>query len=256
MSLEKEKYINKILQLLPEGVVAPSSWFAQNGISAQLLHKYAQNEWLEKLERSAYIKKNCVPSWQGAVLGLTSFEHKPFHIGGITALNLQGYAHYLPIGAQNIHLYGTDNPPFWIANLKLQESLVFHKKPDFKQKGLKEYQTSIRNLNIPISSPERAILELLYLTEKGGFSFEFIGEIFEGLTNLRPDLLNELLTACDNIKIKRLFLFFSNHYKHPWSKYIETDNLSLGSGKLQIAKDGKLDKTYLITIPKGLSNAT
>jgi hypothetical protein len=128
-------------------------------------------------------------------------------------------------------------------------SFTFHKKPLFGDLGLKKQSTSIRDWQMTISSPERAILELLYQVGDNGVDFKFVAEIFEGLTTLSPRLLNELLQNCSSRKIKRLFLFFANYYNFSWAKHISKD-IKLGAGKLQIVKGGNYNKTYMITVPK------
>jgi len=249
MSLEKELKLKQLYQLLPEGVIAPSSWLSANGYSAQLLYMYVKNGWLIKLERGAYIRPASILEWQGAVLGLQKLAELPFYVGGLSALNLLGYAHYLPIGKEKtIALYGKKNPPIWIKQIE-SLSFTFHKKPLFGDLGLKKQSSSIRDWQITISSPERAILELLYQVDDQGITFQFVSEIFESLTTLSPRLLNELLQNCNNRKVKRLFLFFTNHYNFPWAKHISKE-LDLGAGKLQIVKDGNYNKTYMITVPK------
>ena len=249
MSLEKEIKLKKLHELLPEGVVAPSSWFVTNGYSSQLLYKYVKSGWLRKIGQGAYIRPNSNLQWQGVVLGLQHLAKLPLHVGGITALNLQGYAHYLPIGEENaITMYGEKNPPAWIKQIE-SLSFSFHKKPLFRDLGLKKQSTSIRDWQITISSPERAILELLYQVGNSGIDFKFVAEIFEGLTTLSPRVLNELLLNCSSRKVKRLFLFFANYYNFPWAKHISKD-IKLGAGKLQIVKDGNYNKTYMITVPK------
>ncbi len=40
------------------------------------------------------------------------------------------------------------------------------------------------------------------------------------------------------IRVKRLFLFFADHYNFVWTKYLYTKNLNLGSGKIQIVQNG------------------
>ena len=40
MSVEKNIKLKQLYQLLPEGVVAPSSWLSANAYSAQLLYLY------------------------------------------------------------------------------------------------------------------------------------------------------------------------------------------------------------------------
>jgi len=98
--------------LLPESVVAPSSWFTANGYSSQLVYKYVKNEWLTKLGNGAYIRPASILKWQEAVLGLQELTELPFHVGGLSALNILGYAHYLPIGGEKtITLYGEKTPP-------------------------------------------------------------------------------------------------------------------------------------------------
>jgi hypothetical protein len=249
MSLEKELKLKQLYQLLPEGVVAPSRWLSANGYSAQLLYMYVKNGWLIKLGRGAYIRPASILEWQGAVLGLQKLAELPFHVGGLSALNLLGYAHYLPIGKEKtIALYSGEKPPAWIKQIETL-SFTFHKKPLFGELGLKKQSTTIRDWQITISTPERAILELLYQVDDKGITFQFVSEIFELLTTLSPRLLNELLQNCKSRKVKRLFLFFTNYYNFPWTKHI-SKGLDLGAGKLQIVKDGIYNKTYMITVPK------
>jgi len=249
MSLEKELKLKQLYQLLPEGVVVASAWFIANGYSSQLVYKYVKNGWLTKLGNGAYIRPTSILEWQGAVLGLQKLAQLPFHVGGLSALNILGYAHYLPIGGEKtITLYGEKNPPAWIRQIE-SLSFTFYKKPFFRELGLKKQSTSIRDWQITISSPERAILELLYQVGDKGIDFKFVAEIFEGLTALSPRLLNELLQNCNNRKVRRLFLFFANYYNFSWTKHISKE-LKLGAGKLQIVKDGNYNKTYMITVPK------
>ena len=251
MSLEKEEKLKQLYKLLPEGVVAPSSWLTHKGYSPQLLYKYIQSGWLKKIGRSAYVRPSANITWQGIVLGLQRLADEPFHIGGLTALNLQGFAHYLPIGGEkSIMLYGTKNLPSWVKNCESSQTFVLSKKPDLGTTGLKKYPTAIRDWQIEVSSPERAILELLYQVEKEGISFKFAAEIFENLTTLSPRLLNQLLLHCNSLKVKRLFLVLADHFAFSWFKHIDKDAIDLGVGKMQIVKNGAYDKTYMITIPR------
>ncbi|MCH9812988.1 MAG: type IV toxin-antitoxin system AbiEi family antitoxin [Epsilonproteobacteria bacterium] len=251
MSIEKEEKLKQLYELLPEGVVAPSSWLTIKGYSPQLLYKYVQSSWLDKIGRSAYIRPSSEVQWQGVVLGLQRLADEPFHVGGLTALNLQGFAHYLAIGGEKkVMLYGSKNFPAWIKNIALPQTFALSKKPDLGTLGMKKNPTNIRNWQIEISSPERAILELLYEVEKEGTSFQFVAEIFENLTTLSPRLLNQLLEKCDSLKVKRLFLFLANYYAFSWWKHIDTDVLDIGVGKMQVVKNGAYDKTYKITVPR------
>ena len=175
----------------------------------------------------------------------------PYHVGGLKALELQGFADYLPIGNENtITLYGKNNFSAWLKNIEVEDKIVLHKKPYLKELGLKNIASCIKGYDLIVSSPERAIFELLYLVEKDGISFEFASEIYEGLTTLRPNVINQLLEQCNSKKVKRLFLFLMDFYNHQWKNFVKADNLDIGTEKIQIVKNGVLDKKYLITIPR------
>lgn len=251
MSLHNDLKLKQLYQLLPKEVVVSASWLEQNGVSRQLRYKYLQSEWLHTVGKSAYIINPQSFTWEGLLIGIQQFVKLSYHIGGLKALELQGFAHYLPIGNENkITLYGTKNLPAWLKNLNIDYKLVLQKKPYYDSIGLKSFSSNIKDYDLKVSSPERAIFELLYLVEKDGISFGFVSEIFEGLTTLRPNIINELLQECESKKVKRLFVFFMEYFNHPWNKFIEIDNIDMGTGKMQIVKGGTLNKKYLITIPK------
>ena len=251
MSLLIKEKMKQLYQILPPDVVVTASWLENQKISMQLRFKYVKNGWLHTLGKSVYIINPKNYTWQGLVVGLQHFMKLPYHIGGLKALELQGFAHYLPIGDENtITLYGEKNFPAWLKNLEVTDKIVFYKKPYLKELGLKNLTSDIKGYTLVVSSPERAIFELLYLVEKDGISFEFVAEIFEGLTTLRPNIINEFLLQCESKKVKRLFCFFMDYYNHQWENFVNTGNLEIGSGKMQIVKGGALDKKYLITVPR------
>jgi hypothetical protein len=82
-------------------------------------------------------------------------------------------------------------------------------------------------------------------------SFSFAAELFEGLTTLRPAVVNALLKSCAHNKAKRLFLFLADYYAYPWIKRVDMDAIDLGRGKRMVTRGGKLDKRYQITVPEG-----
>ncbi len=260
MSLHNRNKLNKLLGLLPEGVAVPSKWLANQGYSRQLVRKYVQSKWLQSLGRGAYAQAQTVLNWQGLVLGIQHFSHSSFHVGGVSALNLQGYAHYLPLGkdskgsSETIHLWGQGKVPAWVKAVAIFETLQFHSRQLFDESarhvGFELIPAGVRNLQLQVSSPERAIMEVLYDVQDDEHAFTHALELFEGLTSLRPKLVNALLQHCRSIKVKRLFLFMADQFSYPWITRIEKNQLQLGSGKRVIVKGGKLDKHYLITVPE------
>jgi hypothetical protein len=189
--------------------------------------------------------------WPGALFALQSQLGLNIHAGGKTALEVEGYAHYIPQHKNRLYLYGdrAQRLPAWFNEKSLELEVVMIRTnlfpADYKEgySELKEREFSVR-----ISSPERAILELLYLVpNKAGF-FE-AQLIMENLTNLRPTVVQALLQNCRSIKVKRLFMYFSNKHGHQWLSEIDTSNVNLGKGKRLIVANGKLDHNYQITVP-------
>ena len=103
-----------------------------------------------------------------------------------------------------------------------------------------------------MSMPERAVLELLAEVPLRG-TFEQADALIEGLSSLSPKRLNALLAECRSVKVKRLFMWFAERHHHPWFSRLDIKSLDLGSGKREIVAGGKLDKKYLITVPRDLS---
>jgi hypothetical protein len=255
MGLQNRDKLNSLLSLLPEGVAAPSAWLESHGFSRQLVRKYVQGGWLEPLARGVFARPAQLVDADGVILGLQRLAHAPFHVGGVSAFNRLGYAHYLPLGGEQVvHLWGNGAVPAWVGAIRLPEQLVFHRANLFDERaravGLQPVPTRVRDWKVILSSLERAIMEVLSLMDERESSFTYAAQLFEGLTVLRPKVVNTLLNTCKSLKVKRLFLFFSSHYGYPWLEGIERSNVYLGKGKRLIVRGGRYDPEFRITIPE------
>lgn len=104
--------IKQLTRLLPEGVAASAAWLAANGYSRQLVRKYVLGVWLASLARGAYARAGAPVAWEGVLLGLQRLDQVPCQVGGLSALNRQGLAHFLPLGGEPaIHVIGADRLP-------------------------------------------------------------------------------------------------------------------------------------------------
>ncbi len=74
----------------------------------------------------------------------------------------------------------------------------------------------------------------------------------EGLANLSPRRMQNLLEEATSIKVKRVFFFFADRHHHRWLNRIDREKIDLGRGKRMLVKGGKLDPKYEITVPEGL----
>ena len=104
---------------------------------------------------------------------------------------------------------------------------------------------------IVLSTPERAVLELLdELPDKE--TFHQVDALMDGLANLSPKRMDGLLRECRSIKVRRLFLWFAERTGHAWLERMDREGVDLGSGKRMLARGGKLDPKYQITVPGDL----
>ena len=254
MNIRKDKKLNQMIRAIPEGVAVPSTWLSENGYSPQLVRKYVQSGWLTHLGSRVYARPGQPVNWEGVILGLQRLGKLQLHLGGVSALNRQGLAHYLSLsGDAAVNVWGQDRAPGWVEQVPLDVRWHFHRRKLFEEdmeESWVKLPTQVRDWSIQGSAPERAILEVLCQVDETPASFSFAAELFEGLTALRPAVVNTLLQSCLHNEAKRLFLFLANHYDYPWMKRVDVDAVDLGRGKRLVTRGGKLDKRYQITVPE------
>ena len=73
--------------------------------------------------------------------------------------------------------------------------------------------------------------------------------LMEGLSTLRPSIVQLLLENCTSIKAKRLFLWSAERVQHTWIHQLDVGRVDLGKGKRQLFKGGPLHSKYMITVP-------
>lgn len=254
IGLEKEQKINHLLNSQPPRVVYLSSWLTENGFSTQLLNRYKNSNWIYSVGTGAWMRSGDKPTYQGALFALQQQAGLNIHLGGKTALSLLGKAHYLELSTKQIILFGGNEEklPAWFSKydwgIKVNYSSSSFLPPKIGLQALEQGAFSLL-----VSNPTRALMECLYLTPKKQELVECY-EIMEGLNNLRPKQVQELLEACTSIKVKRLFLYMAEKARHDWFKYIDLEKISLGKGKRSLVKDGVYISKYRITVPKALEN--
>jgi hypothetical protein len=250
---------------------------SKHGYSTSLRSQYVGAGWLVQPTRGTFKRPLGTLTWQKVVISLQTLLECPLIVGGRTALELQGFSHYLRAsGPAVVYLYGPNAPPGWLSKLPLKERFTFRNsqtlfKSDAVTKGLKNYAWNVqKNTGVAIgelqagpfkqiwdqgewpltvSSPERASLELLDELPSHE-SFHQADMLIEGLRNLSPRKLEKLLEDCKSVKVKRLFFWFADRHNHSWLKQIHREKVDLGKGKRMLVKGGKLDPKYMITVPE------
>ena len=275
MAIQKRDKIKQLERLLPEGLLVDSAWMEKNGYSRALRSQYVSSGWLEQPARSVYCRPRGKPGWKQVVISLQTLLGYPVSVGGRTALDEQGFAHYLYHKEQPVHLYTEAKLPGWLSKLPGCPPFVLHNRtrlfPSVKrdesvlslsrEDDVKENRSLPGSLQVEdwgqwkwplvMSAPERAILEVL--DELPDYeTFHRIDKYMESLVNLRPRRIQSLLEETKSVKVKRLFFYFADRHNHKWRAHLNPDKVNLGAGKRVIYKGGVLDKKYQITVPEDM----
>lgn len=258
--------------LVPEGLPVTKQWLAKQtpDFDRHALDNLVKSRQLTPLASGVYIRPGAHLTWQGVVAALQTIFRTDLTVGGLTALELQGFAHYLPLSRQRaVHLYGKTALPTWLQNALPSVQLVRHSRLNsLGGAGLLtwEYDTKERSFvasDIPgqrasawpftMSSPERAYLEVLNEVP-GTISFEHADQLLQGMTTLSPRRMEQLLRKCTSVKLRRLFYWMAERHSYVWLKKLPKpdalDELGLGSGNRVVARGGRLDTKYHLTVPE------
>lgn len=251
--MEKLKYL---LQNWPKGTVAVDSWLKTIGVYKELKRTYKKNQWVKTIGRGAIAKTEDQVEWPGGLYAIQEQLKYNIHVGGKTALEMQGYAHYVRMKETKIFLYSSTKSrlPIWFSKYGWGVEICFC-NTKFLPPEIGISTKNFENFSLKISSPERAILELLHYVPSQQ-SVEEAHLIMQGLIGLRPFLMQELLERSTSIKVNRLALFFGDFLNHPWFKKIDPSKIRLGSGVRQITKAGHYNAKYQIYIPREIYRDT
>jgi hypothetical protein len=249
-------YDKKLMNLLSNhvpGTVLLASWLEKNGVSRDLQQYYLKSGWLESYGIGAFKRPNEKIRWTGALNSLQRQTKATVHVGGLTSIALQGLSHYVRMGKEPVYLFSPQyvKLPKWFLTQEWSNQ-VLHIRTKLLPADSALFEYSLDGLKLQISSPERAILECLYLAPDR-FDVVECYQILEGLANLRPKILQELLENCNSIKVKRLFLFMASKARHQWLDFVDQSRIDLGTGDRVIVKGGVYISKYKISIPKELS---
>ncbi len=253
MTTYNETKLMTLLNSIKPGTIVLASWLEKIGISRNLQKHYIKSGWLESVGRGAFKRPGDHIQWQG---GLYSIQHQSnvnVHAGALTALALRGLNHYFRLEEENIFLFTSRKIglPKWFLNHNW-ENQIRQNQTTFLPTSLGIEEHEEKNFSIQISSPERAMLECLYLAPDTLDLVECF-HLMEGLVNLRPQLVQQLLQQCNSIKVKRLFLYLSEKTNHSWLQFVDPHLIDIGNGNRSLSKGGTYVSKYQITIPNELA---
>ncbi|RWI99618.1 MAG: hypothetical protein EOR21_02335 [Mesorhizobium sp.] len=269
MDRQRTSKLKHLLQTVPPGFMVDTPWLTRHAISRQSVSAYVKRGWLERIMQGVFRRPFAIgdnpearAGWKIPLLSAQWIMGHQFHVGGISALSLQGHSHYLPLGGSFVlYLYGPDVPA-WLLKLRTDAHVVRRSGALFEGDaiGVEDSEFSLSDTElvlspwrwpIKMSIAERAILEAIDELPKSE-SFHTIDTVFEGLVNLRPRALTELLARCRSVKVKRLFFVYADKHAHAWRKHIDVSKIEMGHGDRALAPGGRLHPTYRVTVPADL----
>lgn len=252
MASETSSKINQLLKKWPSGAVAVLPWLEKHGAYQQLVHEYEKTSWIRRLGQGAYARADDKVEWTGGLFAIQEQMGLSVHAGGKTALQMQGYAHFLPLGkGATVSLFGLPDVklPAWFKQYRWGVKVRYLTTNLFigeANQGLTKKE--IGSYSVSVSAPERAIMEVLYRVPKEE-SYEEARLLMEGLTTLRPRLVQTLLEHCNSVKVKRLFMVLAESCQHTWIKKLDLSKVNFGKGKRMLVRGGRFDSKYNISVP-------
>lgn len=202
--------IRQLLHGVSRGTPLDLADLAEHGVDAKAASFYARKGWLVRVGQGVY----ALPGDEVTALSaarLLQRRVEGLHVGGKSALALHGVRHNLAM-RETLVLWADHrfSLPKWFAT-RFPARAVFAAlfdaiEPDLARKTLSTPPGVLDGLHV--STPERAALEMLY--EVGTHeSLDEARGVFEGLRNLRTEVVGTLLAACTSVKAVRLFLTWS-----------------------------------------------
>ena len=255
---------SELAALVPYGFVVTRPWLMDRGVGRHAVDNLLKSGRLVSRRRGVYALPESRLVWQGVV---SSLQRMGFDcvVGGLTALELHGRAHYLPLGRRRtLLLHGRDPLPSWINRMGLDER--FERRGSARlmeaagpgEHGGAADREPFFTVELPwgdglgtvrISTIERAFFEVLN-DVPARISFEHADLLMENLPDLSPRRLNALLPRTRSFKVKRLFFWLAERQSYVGLKRLEPSVYNLGRGKRVLEKGGKLASRYGITVPR------
>ena len=241
--------INQLLQQWPSGNVATLRWLKPRGVDRRLADKYVQSGWLERLGHGAFKRAGASVDWFGAVHALQTQLALAVHPGGITAIELRGYTHYLSFSARAVVLFGNPGTklPAWFEAHTWSRRVMLVTTGVFAGTEKTTSTVPVDEVELEVATLERAALEMMYLVPKRQ-SYEEAFQVMESLTSLRPKAVQQLLECCTSVKTKRVFMHAAERANHSWLKHLDLSKVDFGSGRRTIHAGGRLDKKYDLVV--------
>ena len=229
---------------LPRGAPLSTRLLQNHGLSPKQVAQLSASGWLRRLGRGVYLLPGDELNRDAALAWLTS-ELPGLHIAGKTALAWRGVRHNLPFG-ERLVMWGDRSAtlPGWFKQTYPASYQATHLFDDALPSGIAMAPLPGGRLDLLVSTPERALLELLSDVGKGQ-SMEEARHLVEGARSLRMDVLETLLAHLKRIKVVRLAHALAEELDLPWVVLARRHSERLGGGRRWVSATKTGDRLNL-----------
>ena len=228
------KSLQRLMESVPRGQPLDPQMLRDCGVSAQQTTYLVSAGWLQRLSKGAYLLAGDTPTRDG-VLAYLSRHVTGLHVGGKTALDWQGVRHNMSF-RERVVLWAA-RPyvmPDWVSEHlphTLQTTRLFDGN---LPEGFAISPLPNQDPSLLVAEPERALLELASDVGKRlakGQSLDEAINIASSLRNLRPKVLDALLSHCTRVKVVKLVRDLGESSGFAWGKDLQRHVDRLGPGK-------------------------
>ena len=157
--------------LLPEGQLVNRAWLHARGLDRPLIDSWLRSEKLVAVSHGVYRRPGPTLKWEQVVYSLNDMGVR-IHVGGRTALELQGLAHYLPLqGITRVYVYADSRVPAWVQTLPGEFTFMVHRRRLFRtlpSAALFSKPFGAWDWPVPYATIELALFELLAICPSHG----------------------------------------------------------------------------------------
>jgi len=247
MRTQNSANIKDLLKKHPRNAVLTAKGMLRLGISREAQRSLVRSGWLRRIGTGAYILLDEQVGLDGALHALQSEPGASIHEGAYSVLaEKYGKAYNLIEGRKpQLFCVRGERIPAWFSTAFGSQCELY--STSFLPAGIGLVGHDVGTPKVNVSSPERAIMEMLYLCPER-FTLQETYQIMELLTAVKPMIIQALLEGCSSVKVKRLFLYMAELSGHVWLKKLDPSRVNLGSGVREIVKGGTLNSKYDIVV--------
>ena len=239
--------IKYVLKNHPRNTVVTAKWLVAQGVSWDMIRNYTKTGWLVRIGNGAYRLLDEDIYLDGALATLQTELNLSVHTGAYSALSeVHGKTHNLSFTRETC-LFASrgEKLPRWFQDA-FRGTYRCH-FTSFLPPTLGLIGDKKDGYTVLVSSPERAMLEMLFLCPSVYTPQESF-QIMELLVTVKPTHVQELLEQSSSIKTNRLFLYLVETAGHAWIKRLDFSKINLGTGVREIVKGGTYNKKYQLII--------